>query len=183
MLMLLKEVGCKRNVIRHAIVVHGLAYYMGSRLYAKGRRIDLDLLQIGALLHDIGRSKTHTVKHGYVGAQILREKGMGERLALIIERHVGGGIDREEAAELGLPPRNYIPVSLEEKIVCYADKLVASKELISFRETLREFRRKLGSEHHSIARLERLHEEMKQLLGEEDILLKQLVLDAEMFDT
>ncbi|MFQ5711954.1 MAG: TIGR00295 family protein [Candidatus Geothermarchaeales archaeon] len=166
---ILKKAGCSENVIRHTIAVYGVACWLASRLYVKGVNVDFDLLQTASLLHDIGRAKTHGVEHGYVGAQILREMGMDERVALVVERHVGGGISREEAVKLGLPPRDYVPEALEEKVVCYADKLVASSGVVSFEQTLDEFKEELGLDHEAIGRLERLHREMRRLLEGEAI--------------
>lgn len=82
---------------------------------------DLRLLMAGAMLHDIGRTVTHGVAHGVEGAEIIKDKGWDEELARIVERHVGGGITKEEAKEQDLPVRSYIPETLEEKIVCHAD--------------------------------------------------------------
>ena len=161
---LIKELGGSRGLISHMVTVYGIATYMGSRLYAKGMPIDLDLLGEGAILHDIGRTKTHSAAHGYVGAQILREKGFREEVALIVERHVGGGIGEEEAPLLGLPRKNYIPQSLEEKIVCYADKLASIDGVKPFPEVLQEYKELLGPRHPAIKRLKALHREIKSLL-------------------
>jgi hypothetical protein len=55
-------------------------------------------------------------------SQIAKENILPETVVAIIERHVGGGITEQEAKESTGPPSNYIPVTLEEKIVSYADK-------------------------------------------------------------
>lgn len=52
----------------------------------------------------------------------------------IIRRHVGAGIASEEAKSLGLPDLDYIPRSLEERIVCFADKMVDSDRVRPFDE-------------------------------------------------
>jgi uncharacterized protein len=161
---LIKELGGSDDLVSHMVTVYGLATYLGSRLHSRGISIDLDLLGEGAILHDIGRTKTHLVTHGYVGAQLLREKGFQEEAALIVERHVGGGIGEEEAPLLGLPKKSYIPKSLEEKIVCYADKLASIDNVKSFPKVLQEYRRALGPKHPAIDRLKALHREMKALL-------------------
>jgi uncharacterized protein len=49
---------------------------------------------------------------------------LNEKLVSIIERHIGAGITKDEALALGLPPKDYLPLTLEEKIVAHADNLV-----------------------------------------------------------
>jgi len=89
---------------------------------------NLRLVIAGALLHDVGRTITHGVDHGIEGARFIREQGWDEELAKIVERHIGGGITKREAEEVGLPPKNYVPKTLEEKIVCHADNTAGGKE-------------------------------------------------------
>ena len=96
--------------------------------------IDRALVVRGSLLHDIGIFATrapsihchgteHYLMHGFIGARLLRTLGM-EAEARICERHTGAGLTREVIMERGLDiePRDYLPETIEEKIVCYADK-------------------------------------------------------------
>ncbi len=83
----------------------------------------MQLLEVGALLHDIGRAQVHDVTHGYVGGQILRKNKYPISIVLIVERHVLGGFSPDEAEKVGLPKREFVPQTWEEKIVCVADKL------------------------------------------------------------
>jgi len=112
-----------KNVIAHSKKVSGIALKIADELVRNGFYVDLDLVERGALLHDMGRSITHGLEHGYFGGKILREEGESEEVARIAERHVLGGISQDEAEGMGLPARDFIPQTLEEKIVCYADKL------------------------------------------------------------
>lgn len=96
---------------------------------------DRDLVFAGAMLHDIGIILTDApgifchgthpyICHGILGADILRKHDQ-ERLALIAERHTGTGLTPETIVSQGLPlPLDKVlcPVSIEEQIVCYADK-------------------------------------------------------------
>ena len=85
------------------------------------------------MLHDIGMIRTDTpslgcfgegpyLTHGIKGREILENEGL-PRHALICERHIGVGLTAQEISDqhLGLPVRNMLPESLEEKIICYAD--------------------------------------------------------------
>lgn len=83
----------------------------------------------------------------------------------IIERHVGAGIPEKEAHELGLPEGHYIPETLEEKIVAYADKLVWGRCEVEIDVTIKDFADKLGDDHPAIRRLRDLDKEMKGLLN------------------
>lgn len=160
---ILRRAGCAENVIKHCLAVRDVALLLAKRIRENGHKVDLELVELGALFHDIGRSKTHGISHGVVGGEILRGLGL-ERLAPFAENHIGGGIPAEEARELGLPPKDYFPGSLEEKIVAYADKLVEGERVIRFEEALESFKRRLGSGHPAIERLLRLHREISGLL-------------------
>lgn len=159
---LLKRAGCGENVIRHIREVTRLAVKMAERCGA-----DVNLVRAGAMLHDIGRGRTHGIEHGVVGAQMLREWGYPEELARIVERHIGAGIDEEEAEKLGLPRKNYIPETLEEKIVAEADNYAGEGEdgIRRLAERLLRKGSKKGYE-----RVLRLHEEMKRCIPEDELL-------------
>ncbi|MCS7138911.1 MAG: TIGR00295 family protein [Crenarchaeota archaeon] len=164
-LKILQDEGVEDNVIRHAIRVSKIARELASRIRMRGYDVDEKLVVAGALLHDIGRSVTHDVSHGVIGGRIIRRRRLDERLARIVERHVGGGITRDEAEKLKLSDKDLIPETLEEKIVCYADKLVDGDKKVNFEETLKYFKEKLGPEHPAIKRLEELNEFFSKILS------------------
>ena len=164
-LIMLHKSGCPPNVISHSWAVAKLAVEIAKKL-EKRMDVDVNLVQVGALLHDIGRSGTHSVDHPIVGAEIAKSLGLPSRIISIIERHVGGGITPEEAKRLGWPNKSYVPQTIEEKIVAYADKLIAGSKRVSIDQTIQSFKEKLGSEHPAIKRLERLNREMSSLLRE-----------------
>ena len=123
-MQLLRENRCSKKVVNHCKAVADLALETASVLEMRGFKIDFALVEAGALLHDIGRSKTHSVHHAVVGAEIAESAGLPDSVVAIIKRHVGGGITASEAEELGWPKDIYVPVTLEEKVVAYADKLI-----------------------------------------------------------
>jgi uncharacterized protein len=95
---------------------------------------DIDFLREASFLHDIGIFLTNTPKlgcagekpyvcHGYLGRKILEALGL-PRHARVCERHVGVGLTKTdiERHNLPLPPRDMLPETLEEQIICYADK-------------------------------------------------------------
>jgi uncharacterized protein len=100
----------------------------------KDASLDIGFIYEAAMLHDIGIIFTNTpvldchgkapyVCHGYLGRKLLEREKLPEH-GLVCERHVGVGLTREEivSRRLPLPPREMVPVSIEEQIVCYADK-------------------------------------------------------------
>jgi len=161
---LLRKNNCPPKVIRHCQVVSDLALEIAQKIQFNGFRVDLRLVEIGALLHDIGRSKTHLVDHGLLGGQIAKSEGLSRPVVNIIKRHVGGGITDQEAEQLGWPKDIYTPISLEEKIVSYADKLVDKSKRVPIDLEIE----RLQVEHKDAAeRVRKLHEEMTALLGKE----------------
>lgn len=97
-------------------------------------RIDRRFVYESAMLHDIGINACDApgiecfgeapyILHGHIGAERLREIGL-DRHALVCERHTGTGLSLEMIIANGwaLPHREMMPVSLEEQIVCFADK-------------------------------------------------------------
>jgi uncharacterized protein len=158
----LKNFNCPENVIEHCIAVSKNAGAIAARVKIQ---VDKDMIKRGALLHDIGRCRTHGIEHGVEGGRIIRELGLGEELAKIAERHIGAGISSDEAEKVGLPPGEYCPESPEEKIVAYADNITRGKKLISFDEGLARFKKELGEGHPSIRRMEELHSEIQGWIG------------------
>jgi uncharacterized protein len=165
-LTILSDYGCSKNVIAHCQAVSALAVKLGRFCKSKGQTVNIDLVKIGGLLHDIGRSKTHDITHAVVGAEIARSLNLPESIVLIIERHIGGGITSEEAKKLGLPGKDYFPLTLEEKLVAYADKLIEASSVVPIEQTIKQFSNKLGENHPAINRIIKLHEELLPLIGD-----------------
>ncbi len=167
-LNLLAECGCSESVIAHCMAVSALAVKFAEACKKRGLKVDVELVEVGALLHDIGRSKTHDVNHSVVGVEIAQSLNLPESIISIIERHIGGGISADEAKELGWPVKDYLPVTLEEKLVTYADKLIEGCRVVPIEQTIDKFSRELGENHPAIDRIIRLHEELVPLIGDSD---------------
>ena len=128
---LLRHAGCSDEVIAHCKVVRDLAL-----TYTSDPMIDRDLVEAGALLHDIGRGVTHDLRHAEVGGAICRSLGLDEAIASIVERHIGAGLTADECSLLNPTPRDCTPRTLEEKIVAHADNLVKGTRIITLEERL-----------------------------------------------
>ena len=122
-ILLLKENGCSEEVINHCKAVRDIALKIAEHTNA-----NREIVEAGALLHDIGRSKTHGIRHAIEGVKIAKKLGLSDELIKIIESHIGAGLSKEEAKKLGLPAKDYNPKTLEEKIVCHADNLIEDGE-------------------------------------------------------
>ena len=96
--------------------------------------LDHRFIYEAAMLHDIGVLFTDApgihchgnhpyLMHGLLGGNILRHEGLS-RHARVAERHTGTGLKASTIIERGLPlpVMDWEPVTLEEKIICYADK-------------------------------------------------------------
>lgn len=101
-----------------------------------------DFIINAAMLHDIGikfcdapgiycHGDKPYIQHGIMGARTLRELGIEERYARVCERHTGTGITRAdiEDRQLPLPSADYLPETIEEQIICYADKFFSKSHL------------------------------------------------------
>lgn len=153
---LLIEVGCPEWVIEHSKGVSRKACEIASNF----EDADMELVRVGGLLHDIGRSKTNSIEHAVIGAQMLRERGFCEEIVKIVERHIGTGLNEEDAKELGLPIKDYTPQAIEEKIVSHADNLFNGADEVDVDFTIEKWKRKLGENHPSIEKIKEIHEEL-----------------------
>lgn len=104
------------------------------------RLIDRHLVEIGALLHDIGTYRVllhdgsdggplafdgpNYVRHGILGYEYLLEQGVDESIAQFARNHTGVGLTRDAVVSqhLPLPPDDYVPTNLEQEVVMVADK-------------------------------------------------------------
>jgi len=148
-------------IVRHCQAVAMAAVIMADESERRGRALDRKAVIAGALLHDVGRSRTQTVRHGLEGAEILESEGVDSKVVEIVRRHVGAGISPEEAKKLGLPDHDYVPRTLEERIVCFADKMVDADKVRPFGEEVRRFTVKA----HDVGRLLALKRGLEDDLG------------------
>ena len=129
----------KRILLTHSRSVADKALWIAD----KHPELNLDkaFLEEAAMLHDIGIFLTDApgifcfgdkpyICHGYLGADLLREEGF-PRHALVCERHTGAGISAESIIkqDLPIPHREMLPVSMEEQVICFADKFFSKTHL------------------------------------------------------
>lgn len=139
-------------LLAHSRCVADKALALADRIAHLGP--DRDFLYEAAMLHDIGmigtwapgigcRGEAPYIRHGVIGAAMLEKEGLS-RHARVCERHTGAGLSAAEIieAELPLPHRDLLPETLEEKIICYADKFFSKNpESLTLEKTADQVRR------------------------------------------
>ena len=126
-------------LVKHSEAVRDKALTLAHRHPELG--LDLEFIAEAAMLHDIGILETDApgikcfgthryIEHGYLGAEMMRREGL-HRHALVCERHTGTGLKLADiiARDLPVPHRELSPVTLEEQLICYADKFFSKTRL------------------------------------------------------
>jgi uncharacterized protein len=155
---ILVQAGCSADVVAHCLAVSRLAQALAERARVA---VDRELVRQGGLFHDIGRSRTHGIDHAIAGVEIAKRFGFPDGLLNIIERHIGAGITAGEAVRLGLPEKDYLPITAEEKIVSYADNLISGVQEMPFYEALDRFKNILGPDHEGVELFMKQHHEIR----------------------
>ena len=125
----------------HAESVAGFALALARR--HPELELDEEFVYEAAMLHDIGIFLTDAPRiycfgkedylcHGYLGAELLRKLGH-ERHARVCERHTGTGLTKEIIQQNGwnLPVKDFVPESLEEQLICFADKFFSKTKFLN----------------------------------------------------
>jgi uncharacterized protein len=114
---------------------------------------DINFISESAMLHDIGIKFTYSpkigcngkhkyIEHGVLGRELLEKEGLFKH-GLVCERHVGIGLTIKDITDqnLPLPLRDMVPQTIEEEIVCFADKFFSKKPSLKGKErTIKEVR-------------------------------------------
>lgn len=152
---LLSKYGMPENIVAHCVAVSRIAVFIAEKIKARGGKVNISLVQAGALLHDIDKIieiKNKSGRHGIMAREILEKEGYPQ-VAKIAERHVLHKIIKESKE-----------FSIEEKIVFYADKRVRHDKIVSLSERF-EYLRKTYLQHiENITRAEPLTKELEKEL-------------------
>lgn len=132
------------NKLRHILITHSRAVANRALAICSARPelgLDRRFVEEASMLHDIGILRCDApgiachgtepyICHGREGAEIMRAEGF-PRHARVCERHTGAGLTKEEIIKqnLPLPHQDFLPETLEEKLVCYADKFYSKSNL------------------------------------------------------
>ncbi|MBU1204552.1 MAG: HDIG domain-containing protein [Nanoarchaeota archaeon] len=159
------------KVLNHSRAVQKLALEIANDI-RKNHDVDIDFIKTASLLHDIGRFKCYkenSIRHGIVGGEILSKEGL-RKYARIAETHIGIGITKQDIKKyrLDLPLKDFIPETIEEKIISYADNFIFDTKRIKISKVIERFSKELGEKH--IERVKKLHNEIEKLRGKNNFL-------------
>lgn len=134
----------EENELKRILLIHSRSVADKALSIARKHpelELDTEFIEEASMLHDIGIFLTDAdgihcfgkhpyICHGYLGSELLKNEGF-PRHALVCERHTGAGISlaQIESMQLPIPHREMIPVSLEEQVVCFADKFFSKTRL------------------------------------------------------
>ena len=134
----------EENELRRILMIHSRSVADKALAIAEAHPelpIDKQFVEEAAMLHDIGIFRTNApsiqcfgtepyICHGTIGAQLMREEGFPQH-ALVCERHTGSGLSllEIERQNLPVPHHDMLPLSLEEKLICYSDKFFSKTHL------------------------------------------------------
>lgn len=143
--------------LRHILLTHSRQVALRALAVCDAHpelSLDRDFIESAAMLHDIGIVRCHApgihclgtepyIRHGLIGYEMLSAEGL-DRHARVCSRHTGAGITLTDVQVQGLPlpEEDFLPESLEEQVICFADKFY-SKSHLDHEKTLAEAERSL----------------------------------------
>ncbi len=155
---LFPEGSLRRTIyLKHVSAVRDKALRIAKRI--PELKPDVQFLEEASLLHDIGIVFTNApnlgcegsepyIRHGFLGAEFLRQKGFPKH-ARVAERHTGCGLSKEtiKKQHLSLPEQDFLPETIEEKIICFADKFFSKNPALIDQELPLELIKERIAEH------------------------------------
>jgi uncharacterized protein len=162
----------------HCVEVSAASRNLAELISERGHPVDVELAAVLGLLHDLGRSRGHNLRHGIEGYLLARAEGH-EQEARICLVHILKGRTLEQGVELGMLTEHelrelktgnqrYDRLILEEKIVCVADALTSETRLATVEEKYGDIRRRYGALPHHYEDedwIQELSAELAELMG------------------
>lgn len=149
-------------VLKHSMSVQKVALHIAKKIPC----VDIDFIKTVSILHDIGRFNCppwkDSIMHGVEGAKILRKEGL-RKYALVAERHLGVGISKQDIKKqkLKLPLKDYVPKTIEENIISYADNIIFGTRIGTIQEVIKRYKKEVGD--FIIPRIIKQHNEIVNL--------------------
>jgi uncharacterized protein len=162
---ILNKYGNGASWIKHCLAVSSLATYL-SNIFAARHPVNIEFVRTAALLHDIGRFKTHhPIMHGVEGYNLLTELGYVNE-AFICASHILYGLSSSEAEEYGLPRNDFIPISFEERLIPFVDFLVEHDRPVLLRERFEHLRNRNINNNEFLSRLDKAEQKAEILMNQ-----------------
>ena len=160
---LMKRFGMLANIREHSFLVRRVALTIADLLNTNGSGLNLSLIEAGALLHDI--TKTRGLRtgenHSKTGARLMEQLGFPE-VARVVAQHVN------------LDPQEYGYSSLTEaEVVNYSDKRVMHDQIVTLDERFEDIRDRYGA---TPERIERIRQTERQARDLERKILSHLAI-------
>ena len=162
----------------HCVEVSAASRRLAKLISEQGHQVDVEQTAVLGLLHDLGRSRGHNLRHGIEGYLLARAEGHEQegRICLV---HILKGRTLEQGVELGMLTEHELRelktgnqrwdrLTLEEKIVCVADALTSDARLATVEEKYGDIRRRYGALPHHYedeAWIQELSAELAELMG------------------
>lgn len=151
--------------IKHCLAVSSLATYL-SNIFATRYLVNIEFVRTAALLHDIGRFKTHhPIKHGVEGYNLLTELGYVNE-AFICASHILYGLSSSEAEQYGLPRNDFIPISFEERLIPLVDFLIEHDRPVLLRERFEHLRNRNRNNYAFFLKLNEAEQKAEALMNQ-----------------
>jgi uncharacterized protein len=152
-LALMSAHGMLPNIREHSLLVREVALHLGTSLVEAGFILHLDLIEAGALLHDLG--KTHclgtSINHAEWGALAVAAAGYPE-VAQVVREHIF-------LESNGRDPR----VIREAEVVNYADKRVLHTQVVTLAERFADLLERYGKSAEARSRIAGLEQGAQRL--------------------
>ena len=155
-MQILAEYGRNSAWTKHCFAVADAAVRVGH-IFEKTCAINCSFLWSAALLHDIGRYKTHDpLLHGVEGYRLLSKLGHDQE-ACVCASHILYGLNAEEAKRLGLPNQDFVPQTIEEKLIPLIDYLIEFDKPTTLINRFSSLRKRNDGNLFFLSRLEQAH--------------------------
>jgi len=152
-LVLMAKHGMLAHIREHSLLVTEVALHLGTSLAEAGFPLHLDLIEAGALLHDLGKTPClgTELNHAEWGAEAMRRAGYPE-VAKVVREHVL------------LQPDGHDPRAIREaEVVNYADKRVLHTRVVTLAARFADLKERYGRTAEALGRISLLEEKAQRL--------------------
>jgi putative nucleotidyltransferase with HDIG domain len=150
---LMAAYGMLPNIREHSLLVREVALHLGNSLVEAGLTLHLDLIEAGALLHDLGKTYClgTSLNHAEWGAQAVNDAGYPE-VAQVVREHVFLQLTGDDPHAIR-----------EAEVVNYADKRVLHNRVVTLADRFADLFVRYGKSHEAKSRIAGLEQGAQRL--------------------